>query len=101
MLIPGTQRCCVKLWNLCEQSRESLESYAEAQKLQELISLADGEVQGIGISGMKAVLNQQFGYGIWPRRPLLPMQAQALERVLENGPLKQLMAYELELAKGA
>ncbi|KAL4863952.1 hypothetical protein BDV12DRAFT_201595 [Aspergillus spectabilis] len=71
---------CVKLWELCQ----SEDKQAEAQKLQNVISLADGIALKIGISGMKKILNRRFGYGERPRLPLLPMSDVALEKVLEN-----------------
>lgn len=94
-------RCCVKLWRLCEKSRESFLLHEEAQRLQNLISLADGDVQGLGIAGMKAILHKKFGYGIQPRRPLLSTEVSRVEPVLANAYVAQLMAMELELEKSS
>ncbi|KAL3458400.1 putative dihydrodipicolinate synthase [Aspergillus heterothallicus] len=86
-------KTCVKLWELCQK-----EEWAEAQKLQNAISLADGIALKIGIAGMKKVLNRRFGYGERPRLPLLPMTDSAVENVLENPYWKGLLELEAKLS---
>ncbi|KAL5335970.1 putative dihydrodipicolinate synthase [Aspergillus crustosus] len=86
-------KACVKLWELCQ----SPDKQAEAQELQNIISLADGIALKIGISGMKKILNRQFGYGERPRLPLLPMSDAAVEKVLENAYWKDLLEKEAQL----
>lgn len=95
------QKSCVKLWELCLEAQNSAHGYAEAQRLQDLISNADAGVQKIGVAGMKALLNSMFGYGGNPRRPLLPFSDQGLENLLQNSWMKQLVKYESELGHGA
>ncbi|KAL3479626.1 hypothetical protein BJX99DRAFT_255351 [Aspergillus californicus] len=86
-------KACVKLWELCE----SREKHSEAQRLQNVISLADGVALKIGISGMKKILSRRFGYGENPRLPLPPMSDAAVERVLENPYWKALIELEDQL----
>ncbi|KAJ9143798.1 putative Dihydrodipicolinate synthase [Pleurostoma richardsiae] len=89
-------KACVKLWELC-QSLDDPTSYKKAQELQKLISLADGIALKIGISGMKRLLNRQFGYGIRPRLPLLPMSDEKAEAVFSHKYLKELLELESTL----
>ncbi|KAL4784164.1 putative dihydrodipicolinate synthase [Aspergillus varians] len=86
-------KACVTLWELCQ----SKDQQAEAQRLQNIISLADGIALKIGISGMKKLLNRRFGYGERPRLPLLPMSDGAVEKVLENAYWKDLLETEEQL----
>ncbi|KAL4966483.1 dihydrodipicolinate synthase family protein [Aspergillus stella-maris] len=86
-------KSCVKLWELCQEG-----NLAEAQKLQNVISLADGIALKIGISGMKKILNRRFGYSERPRLPLLPMSDTAVEKVLENPHWKALLETEDQLS---
>ncbi|KIW14814.1 hypothetical protein PV08_07599 [Exophiala spinifera] len=90
-------KSCVKLWQLCEKAPTSPEAYAEAQRLQELITNADGGVQRVGVSGMKAILEKQFGYGGRPRRPLLPMRDELLNALLKDDWLQRLLRYEASI----
>ena len=50
--------------------------YKEAQRLQNLVALADGYAAGIGIPGLKRLVHNKFGYPMKPRRPLLPISDQ-------------------------
>ncbi|KAF8848018.1 putative dihydrodipicolinate synthase [Acephala macrosclerotiorum] len=88
-------RTCVKLWELCLAVPES---YAEAQKVQNLIANADGVAIKIGIAGMKMLLKNMFGYGKNPRRPLLPMSSMKGDLVLAKPVIKELIAFEKALA---
>ncbi|KAF4628240.1 hypothetical protein G7Y89_g9914 [Cudoniella acicularis] len=91
-------RTCVRLWELC-QAAPGTGSYAEAQKVQNLISNADGVAIKIGIPGMHWLLNQLFGYDKCPRRPLMPMSAERGNAVMAKKFVKDLMAFEEQLAK--
>ncbi|KAL4935245.1 hypothetical protein BDV06DRAFT_229007 [Aspergillus oleicola] len=86
-------KSCVKLWELCQEGKQ-----AEAQKLQNVISLADGIALKIGIAGMKKILTRRFGYGERPRLPLVPMTDAAVEKVLENPHWKALLEKEDQLS---
>lgn len=97
--VPTRQRVCVNLWRLCEESRASPEKYKAALDMQELVSNVDYDVQKIGISGMKALLNRLFGYGIAPRRPLLPTKLQVVDKLLGQDSFKQLLQLETKLAE--
>ncbi|KAL6247604.1 hypothetical protein RBB50_005950 [Rhinocladiella similis] len=90
-------KSCVKLWQLCEKAHLSPEAYAEAQWLQELISNADGGVQRVGVSGMKAILEKQCGYGGRPRRPLLPIRDELVNALLKDDWVRKLLRYEASI----
>lgn len=90
---------CVNLWQRCEESRASPEKYEAARKMQELVSNVDHDIQKIGIAGMKALLNRSFGYGIAPRRPLLPTKLQVVDKLLSQDSFKQLLQLETKLAE--
>lgn len=50
---------------------------------------------------MKQLLHLKFGYGGRPRRPLLPMDEQAVQQLLENEHIVSIMREEEHLrAKG-
>ncbi|KUJ15975.1 putative dihydrodipicolinate synthase [Mollisia scopiformis] len=87
---------CVKLWELCLAVPGS-GSYAEAQKVQNLIANADGVAIKIGIPGMKMLLNRMFGYGKNPRRPLMPITAEKRDLIMAEGVLKELVEFEKSL----
>jgi hypothetical protein len=53
-LIHITQKLCVKLWEL-SRSKPGSEEYAEAQRLQGMLALADGACQAIGVSHSKPI----------------------------------------------
>ncbi|KAL4954526.1 hypothetical protein BDW69DRAFT_183421 [Aspergillus filifer] len=86
-------KSCVKLWELCQEGKQE-----EAQKLQNIISLADGIALKIGIAGMKKILNRHFGYGERPRLPLLPMTNAAVEQVFRNQHWNALLEKEDQLS---
>ncbi|KAH8695470.1 putative dihydrodipicolinate synthase [Talaromyces proteolyticus] len=89
-------KTCVKLWRLC-QFLDDPKTYQEAQKLQNIISLADGIALKIGITGMKKLLNLRFGYGDKPRRPLTPMTEAKAKSVFEDQFFKNLLNYEASI----
>ncbi|EEA23371.1 hypothetical protein TMatcc_002231 [Talaromyces marneffei ATCC 18224] len=89
-------KICVKLWDVCQDLHDP-SKYQEAQKLQNIISLADGIALKIGISGMKKLLNQHFGYGDKPRRPLLPMSDEKANEFFASPFLKALLEAEAAL----
>ncbi|KPI43563.1 putative 4-hydroxy-2-oxoglutarate aldolase, mitochondrial [Cyphellophora attinorum] len=93
-------RVCVKLWNLCEESKMSSGKREEARRLQDVINAADYVVKPVGVSGMKYLLSKQFGYGASPRRPLLPYDvpsAQRAERLLKDPGLAKVLELERRL----
>lgn len=53
-LIHILQKLCVKLWEL-SRSKPGSEEYAEAQRLQGILALADGACQAIGVSRSNTV----------------------------------------------
>ncbi|CAG8978796.1 hypothetical protein HYALB_00011061 [Hymenoscyphus albidus] len=84
-------KTCVRFWELC-QAVPGSGSYAEAQRVQNLIANADGVA--IKIGGMKMLLNRLFGYGGEPRRPLMPMEKERGDLVMEEKYIKDLLEFE-------
>ncbi|KAH8926111.1 dihydrodipicolinate synthetase [Atractiella rhizophila] len=72
-------------------SSYSPEALAEAQKLQEVVSLADGITAKTGISGNKWLLEEVSGYGGAPRRPLRPYKGDKKALI---GRLEEILALE-------
>jgi 4-hydroxy-2-oxoglutarate aldolase len=87
------QKSCVKLWKLC-QAIGDVKIYQQAKELQDIISTADGLALKIGIPGMHAILHSMFGYGLNPRRPLMPMLMEKGEEMLASEQLKPLLDFE-------
>lgn len=50
---------------------------------------------------MKRLLNRAFGYGILPRRPLLPMDDSKAEEIFSDVRLQRLLDLEATLTMGA
>jgi len=92
-------KSCMKLWNLCQmcEGNPSSNTYREAQKLQNLISAADGVAIKIGIPGMKMLLDRLYRFGRNPRRPLLPMSMQKGDVVMDHPDLKAILDFERSL----
>jgi 4-hydroxy-2-oxoglutarate aldolase len=51
----------------------------------------------IGIPGMKMILNQLYGFGIRPRRPILPMTAEKGNGIMKNEDMMALFDFEAKL----
>ncbi|KAJ5664385.1 hypothetical protein N7507_005116, partial [Penicillium longicatenatum] len=64
----------MKLWHLLNLSSPSNDEIKEAAKIQAILSRADAIAVPGGIRAMKYALNQMHGYGVAPRKPLLPLK---------------------------
>jgi 4-hydroxy-2-oxoglutarate aldolase len=63
---------------LCAQER-----LEEARILQsKLIPINQAVTTHYGVAGLKAALEHLYGYGGYPRLPLLPLTAQEIERLI-------------------
>lgn len=70
----------------------------EAQRLQGIVARADFTIAKAGIAGTKGLLEKLYGYGGNPRRPLPPIEADALTALWEHPHTKELIALERELS---
>ncbi|KAH8655400.1 putative dihydrodipicolinate synthase [Xylariales sp. PMI_506] len=91
-------KICVKLWQLASSGvAPGSTEYQEAQRLQNILALADGTFQGIGIPGLKMLIHQRFGYSANPRRPLLPMANEVGAALMESKYIAAVMKEEQAL----
>ncbi|KAH7308436.1 putative dihydrodipicolinate synthase [Stachybotrys elegans] len=86
-------RTCVKLWEL-SSSVPGTEEYKEAQRLQNLLALADGACQKIGIAGLKMLVHSVLGHSQQPRRPLSSMSREQGALLMETEAIKAVLAEE-------
>ncbi|KAH8698689.1 putative dihydrodipicolinate synthase [Talaromyces proteolyticus] len=87
----------MRLWNLLNTSSLTKEKSEEASKLQAILSKADVAAVPGGIRAMKYALNKIHGYGVAPRRPLLPFNETDGDTFMET--LRELFELEAELEK--
>ncbi|KAK3313099.1 putative dihydrodipicolinate synthase [Apodospora peruviana] len=87
-------RTCAKLWELCNSDPTG----KETKRLHNMLALADGFAQGIGIGGMKYILYRKFGYPKKPRRPL-PFVSRETggDKIMENVYLQDILWEEDQL----
>ncbi|KAJ5553551.1 hypothetical protein N7494_002929 [Penicillium frequentans] len=64
----------MKLWHLLNLSSPSSDEVKEAARIQAILSRADATAVPGGIRAMKYALNKIHGYGVAPRKPLLPLK---------------------------
>ncbi|KAJ5798856.1 uncharacterized protein N7503_006361 [Penicillium pulvis] len=64
----------MKLWHLLNISSPSNDEVKEAARIQAILSRADAAAVPGGIRAMKYALNKIHGYGVAPRKPLLPLK---------------------------
>ncbi|KAJ5585152.1 dihydrodipicolinate synthase [Penicillium hispanicum] len=64
----------MRLWALLNTPSPTEEEVKEAKEIQAILSRADVAAVPGGIRAMKYALNKIHGYGIAPRRPLLPLK---------------------------
>ncbi|KAI7150552.1 hypothetical protein KC352_g28812 [Hortaea werneckii] len=72
-------KLCVKVWNLCQQGK-----YDEAAELQKVLSKGDWVLTKAAIAGTKAAIEMEFGYGGYPRRPLLRLTEEQRKHIKEG-----------------
>ncbi|CAK7235900.1 hypothetical protein SCUCBS95973_009424 [Sporothrix curviconia] len=93
-------KLCVKLWELASSGpAPNSPEYREAQRLQNMVALADGIAVRIGIAGLKMLTTRCRGYGSKsPRRPLLPIDEAEGDAVMGNEHIKNLLEEEEKLS---
>ncbi|OKL55848.1 hypothetical protein UA08_08908 [Talaromyces atroroseus] len=64
----------MRLWELLNTQTPTAEEVTECARLQAILSNADVAAVPGGIRAMKYALNQIHGYGVAPRKPLLPLK---------------------------
>jgi len=87
-----------KLYELSEATRTDQSLLPEAQRLQGIIARADYTIAKTSIAGTKALVEKLYGYGGVPRRPLLPMEEDALAALWEHPHVQDLVKLERELS---
>ncbi|OOF98693.1 hypothetical protein ASPCADRAFT_162356 [Aspergillus carbonarius ITEM 5010] len=88
----------MRLWELVNRKELSEEEVLERERLQGVVGRADVVAVPGGVRGMKYVLNKVHGYGMDPRRPLLPLGEKEGEEFL--GALGELLEVEREMSGG-
>ncbi|KZV63512.1 putative dihydrodipicolinate synthase [Peniophora sp. CONT] len=86
-------RVCAKLWELCLSDPLA----AETKRLQNLVARADWAASNANIPGMKRLLNELFGYGYLPRRPLAPISDAKAEAFLGNQYIQAILDLERKM----
>ncbi|KAG4411813.1 hypothetical protein IFR04_015058 [Cadophora malorum] len=89
----------MKLWNYCNNSEPTEAESKEAKRIEAILARADIAAVPAGIRGMKYALNKIKGYGIAPRKPLLPLKDAEGEVLMRA--LQELFELEAELKKAA
>ncbi|KAK6073850.1 hypothetical protein SCUP234_07033 [Seiridium cupressi] len=84
----------IRLWELLNQSNLTEEESREAGRIQAILSNADVAAVPAGVRGMKYVLNKLYGYGVSPRKPLLPLKSKDGEKLMEQ--FKEMLDLEAE-----
>lgn len=83
-------KACVRVFDLYASGK-----VAEAQKAQTIVAHGDWGVIKYGITGTKTGLENYFGYGGYPRRPLPRFSKEQIEHC--NKALKEVVAFENSL----
>ncbi|KAJ5716991.1 hypothetical protein N7488_002637 [Penicillium malachiteum] len=91
-------RASMRLWHLLNLKSPTPEELQEATRIQAILSRADASAVPGGIRAMKYALNKMHGYGIAPRKPLLPLNESEGEKFMEV--LKEMLELENEFIEG-
>ncbi|KAF8892519.1 dihydrodipicolinate synthetase [Infundibulicybe gibba] len=84
----------VKLYQLSQAARKDPSILPEAQRLQGIIARADFTIAKTSIAGTKYLIEQLYGYGGAPRKPLLPMEADASQQLWDHPHTQDLVHLE-------
>ncbi|KAJ5316928.1 hypothetical protein N7508_001436 [Penicillium antarcticum] len=91
-----TPLASMRLWSLLNLQSPTVAERKEAKRIQAILGRADAAAVPGGIRAMKYALNKLHGYGVAPRRPLLPLKAGEGESFMTA--LDEAMRLECELA---
>lgn len=86
------------LFEISEASLHDPSLLPEAQRLQAIVARADFTIAKASIAGTKALLTKLYGYGGNPRKPLPPIEPEAVEMLWNHPDTKALVATERELS---
>ncbi|EEA20038.1 hypothetical protein EYB25_007572 [Talaromyces marneffei] len=87
----------MRLWELLNTKSLTTEETAECTRLQAILSNADVAAVPGGIRAMKYALNKLHGYGVAPRKPLLPLKESEGQAFMDI--LREMIDLEAEYTK--
>ncbi|TBU35992.1 dihydrodipicolinate synthetase [Dichomitus squalens] len=87
-----------KLFEISEKAKVDPSVLPEAQRLQGIVARADFTIAKAGIAGTKGLLEKLYGYGGSPRKPLPPIEPDALTALWEHPHTQEVIAVERELS---
>ncbi|OBZ66559.1 L-threo-3-deoxy-hexylosonate aldolase [Grifola frondosa] len=87
-----------KLFELSQATLTDRALLPEAQHLQGVVARADFTIAKTGIAGTKALIEKLYGYGGLPRKPLPPIEPDALAALWEHPHTQDLVRVERELS---
>ncbi|KAL1942729.1 hypothetical protein VTO73DRAFT_4969 [Trametes versicolor] len=87
-----------RLYELSEAALKDPALLPEAQRLQGVVARADFTIAKASISGTKALLEKLYGYGGSPRRPLPPIEPEAVAALWAHQHTQGIVRVERELS---
>ncbi|KAH9952044.1 dihydrodipicolinate synthetase [Amylocystis lapponica] len=94
-------RTVVKLFELAKAASQDISRLPDAQRLQGIVGRADYTIAKGSIAGTKALLQQLYGYGGNPRKPLPPIDPESAEALWNHPHVQELVRFERELSSKA
>ncbi|EKM82617.1 hypothetical protein AGABI1DRAFT_111212 [Agaricus bisporus var. burnettii JB137-S8] len=93
-----TPHAVAKLFQLSEAARKDPSQLPEAQRIQGILARADFTIAKTSIAGTKYLIEQLYGYGGAPRKPLPPIPASAAKSLWEHPHTQEAVKLERELS---
>ncbi|KAI8969585.1 dihydrodipicolinate synthetase [Trametes punicea] len=87
-----------RLYELSEATLQDPSLLPEAQRLQGIVARADFTIAKASIAGTKALLEKLYGYGGHPRKPLPPIEPEAVAALWEHPHTQDIVRLERELS---
>ncbi|KAL7281183.1 LOW QUALITY PROTEIN: hypothetical protein ACG7TL_004491 [Trametes sanguinea] len=87
-----------RLYEVSEAALKDPSLLPEAQRLQGIVARADFTIAKASISGTKALLQKLYGYGGNPRKPLPPIEPEAVAALWEHPHTQDIVRVERELS---
>lgn len=88
----------VKLFQLSEQAKKDPSLLPEALRMQGIVARGDFTIAKTSIAGTKSLLENFYGYGGNPRRPLAPIDPAAAKAIWEHPHTQALVQLERQLS---
>lgn len=98
LLTVARQYTIQKLFEISAAALKDPSLLPEAQRLQGIVARADFTIAKAGIAGTKGLLENLYGYGGSPRRPLPPFEPEALVALWEHPHTQDIVRVERELS---